>query len=106
MACDTVGAIDLGCGVLGENHAHADRFDRPDTRHWPVVTGRVDRTVRRLIDRFAAAIESDEKILATVEDGARAQAIDDATKNEAETGTDQSVDVPNPVRPLFSLTRA
>lgn len=73
---------------------HADRFDRPDTRHWPVVNGRMAGAVRRQIDRFVAAIESDEELLATVEDGAHAQAIAAATKAAAESGTVNAVDWP------------
>ncbi|RBI62386.1 hypothetical protein DMJ13_10990 [halophilic archaeon] len=103
---DTPGQIDAAFGVVGTAGraevdtpgstltVHADRFDRPDTRHWPVVNGRMDGAVRRQIDRFAAAIESDEEMLATVEDGAHAQAIAAAMKTAAETGTDQSVDRP------------
>lgn len=103
---ETPGQIDAAFEVVGTTGRaavetpgttltiHGDRFDRPDTRHWPVVNGRMDGAVRRQIDRFAAAIESDEEMLATIEDGAHAQAIAAAMKAAAETGDKQSVDRP------------
>ena len=103
---DTPGQIDAAFELIGTDGCaevdcpsstltlHTDRFDRPDTRHWPVVNGQMAGAVRRQIDRFAVAIESDEEMLATMEDGANAQAIAAAMKTAAETGSEQSVDRP------------
>lgn len=71
---------------------HADHYDRPDTRHWPVINDRQDGAVRRQIDRFADAIASDEDVLATLEDGVRAQEVAVATREAAESGDPQRVD--------------
>lgn len=103
---DTPGQIDAAFELVGTAGSaevdtpgttltlHADRFDRPDTRHWPVVNGRMAGAVRRQIDRFATAIESDQEMLATLEDGAHAQTIATTMKVAAETGSEQSVDRP------------
>jgi predicted dehydrogenase len=69
----------------------ADGYDRPDVRHWPVVNDRMDGAVRRQIDAFAAAIADDGRLLASLRDGARAQAVADAIHDAA--GTSGSVDV-------------
>lgn len=53
----------------------ADGYDRPDTRHWPVVNDRMDGCVRRQIDRFVDAATGGVGLLATVRDGYRAQAV-------------------------------
>lgn len=55
-----------------------DGHDRPDVRHWPVVNGRMDGAVRRQIDAFASAIDGDGELLASIRDGAHAQAVADA----------------------------
>lgn len=106
LPADTPGQIDAALEVLGTNGRvavdtpgssltiHADGYDRPDTRHWPVVNGRMDGAVRRQVDWFAAAIDGDEEMLATITDGARAQAIAAATKAAAETGEPQTVQQP------------
>lgn len=65
---------------------HGTHYDRPDTRHWPVVNGRMDGAVRRQIDRFARSIAGDARLLASLEDGARAQAVADATRKACESG--------------------
>ncbi|TYL36178.1 hypothetical protein CV102_23845 [Natronococcus pandeyae] len=60
-------------------------FDRPDTRHWPVINGEMDGAVARQIDRFAKAVAGDATMVATVEDGYRAQRVADAIRRAAET---------------------
>lgn len=60
-------------------------YDRPDTRHWPVVNGEMDGAVRRQIDRFAKAIAGDREMEATVADGYRAQLVGEAIREAAET---------------------
>lgn len=72
--------------VLGES------FERPDTRHWPVVNGEMDGAVRRQIDRFARAIAGDAEMEATVTDGYRAQRIAEAIRHAAESGDQITVD--------------
>lgn len=106
LPVDTPGQIDAALEVLGTNGrvavdtpgstltVHADGYDRPDTRHWPVVNGRIDGAVRRQVDWFATAIDGDEEMLATIADGARAQAIAAATKAAAETDEPQTVERP------------
>ena len=64
----------------------ADGYDRPDTRHWPVVNGRMDGAVARQIDRFARAIDGDNRMLATVRDGYRAQRVARAIERAIDTG--------------------
>lgn len=70
---------------------YGDRYDRPDTRHWPVVNERMDGCVRRQVDRFAQAIHDDGELLASLEDGYRAQATASAIKSAVES--DRSVPV-------------
>lgn len=55
-------------------------FDRPDTRHWPTVDGRMRGAVREQINRFAAAITGDESLAASVHDGYRAQRVCEAIR--------------------------
>ncbi len=104
LPSDTPGGIDAALELVGTDgvanvdtpgstlSVHGERFDRPDTRHWPVVNGRMDGAVRRQIDRFAEAISTDTKLLASVEDGARAQAVADAVLTAAETGSRRTVE--------------
>lgn len=66
-------------------------YDRPDVRHWPVVNGRMDGAVRRQIDFFADAIAGDGDLLASIRDGAHAQAIADAIRAAAEDGSAHAV---------------
>lgn len=106
LPADTPGGIDAALEIVGTDGqvavdtpgsvltVHSDRYDRPDTRHWPVVNGRMDGAVRRQIDWFAAAIKEERDMLATVADGAHAQAIAAATKTAAETGEPQTVKRP------------
>lgn len=70
----------------------ADGFDRPDTRHWPIVNGEMAGAVRRQIDRFADAIHGDVTMEATVADGYEAQRVAEAVRQAAESGTVVSVD--------------
>ena len=64
-----------------------DGFDRPDTRHWPIIHGEMAGAVRRQIDRFADAIEGDAAMEATIRDGYEAQVIAEAIRQAAKTGT-------------------
>lgn len=89
---DMPGGIDAALELVGTDgtvavdtpgstlNVYGERYDRPDTRHWPVVNGRMDGAVRRQIDRFARSIAGDAELLASLEDGARAQAVADATR--------------------------
>lgn len=89
---DTPGMIDAAFELYGTEGTatvetpgntvtiHTDRYDRPDTRHWPVVNERMDGAVARQIDRFARAIDGDETMLATVYDGYRTQAVAEAIR--------------------------
>ena len=72
-----------------------DGYDRPDVRHWPVVNDRMDGAVRRQIDFFERAIDGDGDMLASIRDGAHAQAIADAIRTAIETGESTAVDAPN-----------
>jgi predicted dehydrogenase len=106
LPADTPGQIDAGLDLVGTSGrasvdtpgstltVHSNHFDRPDTRHWPVVNGRMDGAVRRQVDQFAAAIDDGGDMLATFEDGARAQTAAAAMKEAAETGESQSVEQP------------
>jgi len=106
LPADTPGGIDAALDLVGTDGrvsvdtpgttltVHSDDFDRPDTRHWPVVNGRMDGAVRRQVDWFASAIDDGRDMLATLEDGARAQAAAAAMKDAAETGDVQSVERP------------
>lgn len=67
-----------------EVELHTDGFDRPDTRYWPVVNDRMDGAVRRQIDHFADAIADEAQVLATVEDGVRAQVVAEAARRAIE----------------------
>jgi predicted dehydrogenase len=68
-----------------------DGYDRPDVRHWPVRNGRMGGAVRQQIDYFAAAVSGNGKLLASIHDGAHAQAIADAIHEAAIVGKPQSV---------------
>jgi len=70
-------------------------YDRPDLRHWPVVNNRMDGAVRRQIDSFERAIDGDDDMLASIRDGAHAQAIADAIRTAIETGEPTAVDTRN-----------
>lgn len=67
-------------------------YNRPDIRHWPVVNGQIDGAVRRQIDRFATAIADDGEMLASLSDGAQAQAIADTVHEAIDQETSVSVD--------------
>jgi predicted dehydrogenase len=89
---DVPGGIDAEFRLVGTNGTcsidvpgdelvvHGDSYDRPDTRYWPVVNDRMDGAVRRQIDRFAAAIVGEAEVLATVDDGVRAQTVAEAVR--------------------------
>lgn len=72
---------------------HADRYDRPDTHHWPVVDGRIYGSVGRQIDRFADAIAGRDEMSATILDGYRAQVVAAEIKAAMETGERRAVDI-------------
>lgn len=101
---DTPGGIEAGFELVGTAGTASvntpgttlsitgpDGYDRPDVRHWPVVNGRMDGAVRRQIDAFASAIAGEGELLASLRDGAHAQAIADAIHDAVET--DESVAV-------------
>lgn len=100
---ETPGGIDASLRIVGTAGTtivdtpgttltvQGETYDRPDVRHWPVVNGRKDGAVRRQIDRFAKAAMGEEQLLASLEDGARAQAIADAIKLAAESDTPQDI---------------
>lgn len=67
-------------------------YDRPDVCHWPIVNGRMDGAVRRQIDAFASAIVEDGDLLASIRDGAHAQAIADAIHTALNQGDSITVD--------------
>lgn len=69
-----------------------DGYDRPDIRHWPVVHGQMDGAVKRQIDCFADAIRNDGDMVASIRDGAHAQAIADAVRNAAADGVTRTVE--------------
>lgn len=71
---------------------HGERYDRPDTRHWPVVNDRMAGCVRRQVDRFAEAVGGDASLLASLEDGYRAQAVAAATRAAADDGEPRRVE--------------
>jgi predicted dehydrogenase len=70
----------------------ADGSDRPDTRHWPVVNGRMDGAVRRQMDTFVRAIRDDGELLASLRDGVRAQEIADALREALDSDGAVQVD--------------
>lgn len=84
---DTPGGIVADLDVIGDDGrasvdtpgttltVHGERFDRPDTRHWPVVNDRMDGCVRRQIDRFAEAVSGEDRLPPSMADGYRAQAV-------------------------------
>lgn len=67
-----------------EVELHTDGYDRPDTRYWPVVNDRMDGAVRRQIDYFADAVAGKGEVLATIEDGVRAQTVAEAARHAIE----------------------
>lgn len=101
---DVPGGIDAALEVVGTEGTaavdtpgttltvHGDGYDRPDTRHWPVVNGRMDGAVRRQVDRFERAIAGEAELIPSIEDGARAQAVADAVKEAAGSGSARSVE--------------
>lgn len=62
---------------------YSEQYDHPDTRHWPVVDGRIRGAVRNQIDRFADAIDGRGEVSATITDGHRAQVVADAIQQAA-----------------------
>lgn len=100
---ETPGGIDSALTVVGEAGTASvdtpgnaltvlsDGYDRPDTRHWPVVNDRMDGAVRRQIDRFAESIRGDEEMLATIEDGARAQIVAETIRQSIASGERKQV---------------
>jgi len=104
LPSDTPGGIQASLRVVGEEGTasvetpgdaltvHADSLDRPDTRHWPVVNGRMDGAVRRQIDWFADVITGEaDRMLATIETASRAQAIAEAIRLAIKSGQRRSV---------------
>ncbi|MFC7248890.1 Gfo/Idh/MocA family protein [Halomicroarcula sp. GCM10025324] len=104
---ETPGGIDAALELVGtDGTATADTpgttltvngasgYDRPDVRHWPVVNDHMDGAVKRQIDAFARAIggEREAEPLATIRDGAHAQAVADAIYTATETGTSVAVE--------------
>lgn len=71
---------------------HTDRYERPDTRFWPVVNGRMQGTVRMQLDRFADAINGRAEMVATMEDGYRAHVVADAIRRSIERDERVSVE--------------
>ncbi|WP_227357144.1 Gfo/Idh/MocA family protein [Haladaptatus salinisoli] len=106
LPSETPGRIEAAFEIVGTNGkasvetpgdtltVHGDRYDHPDSRHWPIVNDRIDGTVRRQIDRFAEAIDGNGEMLATIKDGARAQAVANAAKEAYESNTAVSVKYP------------
>ncbi|WP_129113809.1 Gfo/Idh/MocA family protein [Halegenticoccus tardaugens] len=98
LPADVPGGIEASFEVVGTDGTasvetpgnavtiHGDGYDRPDTRHWPVVHGRMDGAVRRQIDWFANAIKGKGEMLATLEDGYRAQVVAKAIRTAIEEG--------------------
>jgi len=70
---------------------HTKRYDYPDTRHWPVINGRMDGAIRRQITRFADAIAGRNEIEATIFDGYKAQIVSDAIQRAI--GEDEPISV-------------
>lgn len=105
---DTPGMIDAAFELVGSAgtatvdtpgnaiELHADGFDRPDTRHWPVVNDRVDGAVARQVARFADAITGGDAMLASIHDGYRAQAIAESIREAIAAETVRSVNDPGP----------
>lgn len=71
---------------------HADRYERPDTRFWPVSNERLQGTVRMQLDHFAAAITKGAAMPATIEDGYRAHVVADAVQQSIAKGGSISVE--------------
>jgi predicted dehydrogenase len=101
---DTPGGISASLELIGTNGtASVDTpgtaltingdsgYNRPDTRHWPVVNDRMDGAVRRQMDRFADAITGCDDLLASLTDGVYAQCVADAIRDAAEHGEPRSV---------------
>lgn len=69
-----------------------ERYERPDTRFWPVVDGRMQGTVRMQLDQFAAAINGRADMPARIEDGYRAHVVADAIQRSIESGQAEPVE--------------
>ena len=61
-----------------------DQYYRPDTHYWPVINNRMAGAVRHQLDQFADAITGEHEVLATVEDGVRAQTVAEAARRAIE----------------------
>lgn len=108
MPDETPGGIEAAFELLGTRGrlqvdspgtaltVHTDRYDRPDTRYWPTVNGRMDGDVERQLSWFVKAIQNGGSLLASIEDGARALSVARAVKDAAETGRTQTVSYPGP----------
>jgi UDP-N-acetylglucosamine 3-dehydrogenase len=75
---------------------HTNQYDRPDTRHWPVVNDRMDGAVARQIDQFSKAIDGDESMLASVYDGYRTQVIAESVLTSLTEGESVTPEDPGP----------
>ncbi len=105
---DTPGGIDAALELVGTKgvasvdtpgtalEIHGERYDRPDTRHWPVINGKMDGAVAAQIDWFAAAIKGGSAPLASVRDGYRAQLIAESIRRAIETDRPVSLEDPGP----------
>ncbi len=105
---DTPGGIDAALELVGTKGVasvdtpgttldiHGERYDRPDTRHWPVINGKMDGAVAAQIDWFAAAIEGGSAPLASVRDGYRAQLIAESIHKAIETERPVLLEDPGP----------
>lgn len=93
VGTDGTAAVDTPGTTLTVNGT--DGYDRPDIRHWPVVNDRMDGAVRRQIDFFERAIDGDGDLLASIRDGAHAQAIADAIRTATADAEPISVSTPD-----------
>jgi len=71
---------------------YTDRFEREDTRLWPVANGRIGGAVRTQMDQFAEAVRDECEPLASVEDGYRAHVIASAIERAIDVDTSVSVE--------------
>jgi predicted dehydrogenase len=72
---------------------HTERYDYPDTRHWPVIGGRVRGAVRAQMTTLADAVAGRDEMAATIEDGYRAQVVAQTTEDAIAIDASGSVDV-------------
>lgn len=105
---DTPGMINAAFELIGTDgtvsvdtpgttlELHADGYDRPDTRHWPVINGEMAGAVGSQIDRFAKAITGGESPLASVFDGYRAQLVAESILQAISTEQAVAVEDPGP----------